>query len=155
MIRAHGTYRAVFKREGQKEHALPIEAWSKRGDALFVSTTTGALLPARHDPNFLRLEETERFPVVAVIPGGGWRLAYIPYDDPKAQERVLPVVAWSVDEDGEARPLIVYPGCEFAQRPLEEDRIRLIPPYDSRQPSKDFSDWDTPPDQPPTTPAAA
>lgn len=99
MIPARHPYEAHYKHEHEGRTVFsskPVIAWGDDGHALVVDERTGRLVPADNGRTFTGVGEG-RFPVVAAIPGGGWRTAYREDDGTLS---IDPLVAWIVRSDG-------------------------------------------------------
>lgn len=143
MIPTRDTYDAVFEMRlangTEHEEHLPVEAWNEDGEALVLGHK-GDLIIARSRSGFIGIERRPQ--IVAVIPGGGYTLG----STFEGVEYTAPVLVWTVDDRGWAKPIVATDeGWDEEARIDLGDGVRLIPPkepYDSRQSSKDFSDWE-------------
>lgn len=113
MITSPTGWLAVFRTD-EETHSLPVDGWTKEGEALVVNVANGYRQVARHMANYVGLNEAEPL-IVAALPGAGWAVDYGQGDEPD------PVVGWAVnahgvaialspDSDGQATPLWGCPG---------------------------------------------
>ncbi|WP_331736549.1 hypothetical protein OG426_54770 (plasmid) [Streptomyces canus] len=104
MIPAEQPYEARYKHEknGKATYtSKPVIAWDDDGQALIVDERTGRLVPASNDGSFLGVSEGQH-PVVAAIPGAGWRARY---KNPDGTTTTDPLLAWIVRSDGSLTPI--------------------------------------------------
>jgi hypothetical protein len=129
MIPTNGSYEAHFRYTGHGGvsyvRKVPVEAWDDDGAALVLHEDTGGLLQARGRPGFEGVSRADRARTVAVLPGGGWRLAW--KQDDGSDDVISPVLGWVVGDDGWATPLDVDEDGLFAT-PQDHGDVRLIRP---------------------------
>lgn len=104
MIPAQHPYQAHYKQEERGRTLFtckPVIAWDDEGQALVVDERTGRLVPANNGRAFTGLSEGGH-PVVAAIPGGGWRARYTNSDGTSLED---PLVAWTVHSNGTLTPI--------------------------------------------------
>lgn len=102
MIPATSPYRAAFKHRngagGTYYEYMPVIAWDDEGNPL-VACDDGKsqrLLPARTYNNFAHVEPDEQR-IIALIPGGGWRVEHSEDDGATWSH---PLVAWALQAGG-------------------------------------------------------
>lgn len=107
MIPAHG-YKAFYAYDHNgREHVFhrPVIAWhADTGQPLVVDPEEGKgmLVPAHTIAGFKYVQTA---PTAAYIPGGGWMAEYLAAD---GQQRTAPVIAWRVDDFGQASPVVYH-----------------------------------------------
>jgi hypothetical protein len=98
------------KKHPRRNVQNPVEAWSADGEALVLDGDKGRLVPAARVPGFEGLMPCRR--IVQVVPAQpGWKVTFPP--DEKINEPepwTLPVLAWIIDDEGEAKPLLPVDG---------------------------------------------
>lgn len=99
---------ACYNREGWGSYVhIPVVGWREGdGAALIAEHRTGRLVPATEyvTPNggkFVHVMPAER-PIVAAVPGQGWRVKFEDYDDKIREE---PVIAFAINAEGQAIPV--------------------------------------------------
>ncbi|MEU6344458.1 hypothetical protein ABZ883_26320 [Streptomyces sp. NPDC046977] len=105
----HVPYEARYSQEnnGRKHFTTkPVVAWDDNGTAQVVDEKTGHLRDANSYTNFADLVPVALAPVVAAIPGGGWRVEYRD-DEDEGRTFSEPVLAWQIRADGDCVPLTV------------------------------------------------
>jgi hypothetical protein len=102
-----GWYATFDPKEHPQRHVQrAIEAWSPEGKALIVDEQTGRLVAANMSRGFTGIRPCSQ--VAQVIPAApGWQMNF-PADESIGcpEPWVRPVIAWVVDTDGEAKPLL-------------------------------------------------
>jgi hypothetical protein len=105
-----------LKRPGR---CLPVDGWDADGDALVVDAARGRRRPASDLQHFRGLQKAEAA-IAGVVPGQGWHVAY---RDGAAAD---PVVAWNVDTNGWAVPILA--NSDGYAEPYDPENDFLVPP---------------------------
>ena len=100
MIPAGGRFDAIYS-ASRKIVTKPVVAWSDEGHAMVLDTFEGKLVRADQLKNFDSVREEKPGPA-SMIPGGGWMYEFT--DEDGITERVQPVVAWVVSDEGNIVP---------------------------------------------------
>ncbi|GAA2811088.1 hypothetical protein GCM10010441_39650 [Kitasatospora paracochleata] len=112
----------------QPGRLVPVTRWDENGLALIVDEAAGRLVPAREFDNFVALVPGDR-PVVAALPGAGWRAVYA--QDDGQPDYVEDLVGWAVHDNGYATPIAADPELMIGE-PLTTrspvNAVRLLPP---------------------------
>ncbi|GAB3718320.1 hypothetical protein [Nocardiopsis nanhaiensis] len=125
MITAAPGYVARFKNDnGRTTHSTPVLAWEAGGAALILDPKRGELARARDTPGFDRVEQDLEFPIVAAVPGQGWRAEYT---DDEYGPSIAPVLAWTINHTGLTEPVVL--DAEGSHMP-ESSISKLVPPDD-------------------------
>jgi hypothetical protein len=145
LIPARPGYEARFEKE-QKDgltdsYELPVLAWDHEGVPWVMPENGKRLVPVTEVPeasygSFDRVDAVDA-PVVAAVPGAGWKLQW-KWDN--GTESVEPVIAWLVQADGFVRPTTKEdPAGTFLWVVSDHDigqqgRVRAIPPGETSDP---------------------
>lgn len=89
-------YQVRYERDGMLLGVRPVVAFRDDGDALVIGNRGEGIVRARSIEDFARIEVAHP-PVVAAVPGGGWRVQRRAEGAQPATEHV---VAWLVRADG-------------------------------------------------------
>lgn len=109
---------------------MPVIAWNDEGVPLVADSKTGRLRPADGYSNFDRVGPAtidNPAPIVAVIPGGGWRVERGDGDGTWSE----PLVAWGLDTNGNLHALDA--DSTGLVMPVDEGDIRIYHPDSSVQ----------------------
>jgi hypothetical protein len=103
LIPAQHPYEAHYKHESNdRTHftSKPVIAWDEEGRPLVLHSTSHRLVPAASYSNFHGVSEAQH-PVVAAIPGGGWKAVY----EDEGELVTDPILVWLVRADGSVSPV--------------------------------------------------
>lgn len=95
---------------------LPVAAWDNEGYPLVVRSDSHCLERANTWRNFAGIDTADS-PVVAAVPGGGWRVEHTQEDGAVWSE---PIVAWAIYPNGTAQAITVD-GDGYADELVQRD----------------------------------
>lgn len=109
---------------GKAGRRRPVVGWDETGRPLTIDNK-GQRVAAESLPDFHSVSQAAS-PIVGVLPGDGWRVAWKGAPD----ERSEPVIGWAVDATGRTMPIanLIGAGVLIPFDLEAGDDVRLIPP---------------------------